>query len=153
INWSGLYWNRYGQGRTIMEKHAQRPIDKIEQVTTTADIKAMQSRVRDKLPIGFSHEVYAALNSYVTVADAKVVALIGGALTIAALLIAQQSLPWWAFAFNRASAVFLGSAAIIGVIGLYPRMPSSGSSVIFWEDIIRRASPNDYCNDIQKLDP
>jgi hypothetical protein len=92
-----------------------------------------------------ARQINGYLNHYVTVTDAKAIGLIAGVFASAAFLL--KDIPCSASGFfwvYCAAALFHAVAASLGLAAIYPRVPSMGTSVIFWEDINLRKSLGDY---------
>lgn len=92
------------------------------------------------------------LNHYVTVTDAKAIGIIAGVFAGSAFLL--KDIPCAAsriFFVYCLSALLHAIAASLGLAAIYPRVPSMGSSVIFWEDIYRRKELIDYLKDYKAI--
>lgn len=104
-------------------------------------------------PSGFGEGVNTYLNQHITVADAKIVALIGANLTISVLLLASQPSSYWTSISNWVAVITLGLSALLGVFALYPRLIGTEKGLIFWEDIASRKTPLEYLSAVQHLNP
>jgi hypothetical protein len=95
-----------------------------------------------------ARQINSYLNHYVTVTDAKAIGIIAGVFASAAFLL--KDIPCTAsgiFGVYCMAALFHAVAASLGLAAIYPRVPSMGTSVIFWEDINLRKSLGDYIKD------
>jgi hypothetical protein len=85
------------------------------------------------------------LNHYVTVTDAKAVGILAGVFASAAFLLKDipctASFAFWGYLVG---VLFHAATASMGLAAIYPRVPSMGTSVIFWEDIYQRKSLTEY---------
>ncbi len=54
--------------------------------------------------------------------------------------------------FNAVAVVTFGSAALIGVWAIYPRLDKKSGSPIFWEGIVSRATIGAYVQEVMQLD-
>lgn len=102
-------------------------------------------------PTGFAKGVADYLDHYITVADAKAGLLLGADVALATLLLnnlqsgANSPLASWG------AVLLYGASGLVGTAALWPRLPSAGRSLVFWEDIYRR-SPDDYRQAVAGLD-
>ncbi|HEV8578564.1 MAG TPA: Pycsar system effector family protein [Thermoanaerobaculia bacterium] len=100
---------------------------------------------------GVGKDINEYLAHFVTVADAKAGAFLGASLALATILIGDigKHMPWavgyWIALFSV--AVSITSAAV----ALFPRLPSSGISLLFWEDIRSRPSADAYEQEVLSL--
>lgn len=102
-------------------------------------------------PNGFGLGVNNYLNHYITVADAKAVAILTGAFAILAATIE----------FNANSCLLSIGILITYLLNiltiffclwtLYPRLGNSGKGLIFWESIRANTTPEEYCSKVSKL--
>jgi hypothetical protein len=102
-------------------------------------------------PNGFGQGVNNYLNHYITVADAKGVAILTGAFAILAAIIE----------FDSTSCIFSVGIVIAFILNLltiffclwtlYPRLGNSGKGLIFWESILANYTPEEYCKKVSKL--
>lgn len=91
------------------------------------------------------------LNHYVTVTDGKALGLLAGVFASAAFLLKDiPCVSSWVFWGYCIAVLFHLLTAAGGLITIYPRVPSIGSSVIFWEDINRYSSLTDYLKAFKK---
>lgn len=92
-----------------------------------------------------ARQINGYLNHYVTVTDAKAIGLLAGVFASAAFLLKDiPSGDCGVFCFYCVAALLHAVTASLGLAAIYPRVPSMGTSVIFWEDIHRRKSLVDY---------
>jgi len=103
-------------------------------------------------PIGFGHGVHGDLNQYVALADAKVGALVGASLAFAVLLFANPPSNNIATIANWGSALLFAVSALVGASALYPRLSKNNRSLIFWQGISYRKTPDDYWSELRGLD-
>ena len=104
-------------------------------------------------PVGFSKDVNAYLNSFVTLCHMKAGAVLGAALTLAGLLLRDVStfsrLEWW---MHYGSVGMLLGAAFFSASAIFPKLRARRGGVIFWEDIRDHATPEDYIASVSRLD-
>src|SRR5688500_9776158 len=86
-------------------------------------------------------------------ADANAGVLIAVDLTIGRFLLAQQPGGLYAYLFNVFAIVLLAISAFFGGLVIYPRILSSGTSLVFWGDIASRGGLNEYRKDLSVLGP
>ncbi|MEQ1934745.1 MAG: Pycsar system effector family protein [Fimbriimonadaceae bacterium] len=90
------------------------------------------------------------LNHYITVTDAKALGIVAGAFASGAFLLKDvpQSCSWVVVVYYV--GVLLHAATVwLGLSVIYPRVPTRGSSVVFWEDVQMRPSLRDYLKDFK----
>ena len=105
-----------------------------------------------KAPEGFSKGINDYLNLYILAADAKIFAILAAALVIAGILLSIKPNGTLPFAFNIFAVISLVSTVLTGIFVIYPRLPSQGDSVVFWEDIVRRKNLHEYRDDVKTID-
>lgn len=103
-------------------------------------------------PDGFGKGVNEYLNNYIRNADAKAGILVAADLTIGAYLLANQPSDFWACALSWLAIALFAISAVLGRFVVYPRTPSSGIDLIFWEDILSRDDVATYQRDLRSLD-
>jgi hypothetical protein len=87
---------------------------------------------------------------YVTVADAKASGLLVLNLALITLLIEHQIHLNTILCWIAIIGYFLSS--IISICVIFPRLPSGGDGLIFWEDILTRNNPEQYSHEFLKID-
>lgn len=137
-----------------LQTDALPPIESYAQDEITAEVmKHVRNDSLAKDSAGeFSVQVHQYLNRALTFADTKAFALVGANLTIATLLLSNQSSYFWILVFNAVAVVTFGSAALIGVLAIYPRLDKKSGSPIFWEGIVSRATIDAYVQEVMQLD-
>lgn len=104
-------------------------------------------------PHGFGKDVNEYLNNYVRNADTKAGAVIAADLTVGAFLIVNRPpAESCASVLVWVAVLLLVTSAIFGGLVIYPRVPSSGTSLIFWEDILARGGVDAYRGALNDLD-
>lgn len=103
-------------------------------------------------PQGFGKNVNDYLNHYVNVADAKAGAVLGAALTIAGLLLVNLPQAGLPLVFLWGAVVFFVLSVAASVAVVYPRTPSAGGGLLFWEDILSQGKLCDYYQELKKTD-
>ena len=104
-----------------------------------------------ELSNGFGQGVNNYLNHYVTVADAKAVAILTGAFAILAATIEFDSDCCY-FKIGIVLTFVLNILTILFcLLTLYPRLGSSGKGLIFWESIRTNKTPDEYSEKITNL--
>jgi len=103
-------------------------------------------------PEGFGKGVNEYLSHYVRNADAKAGVLVAANLTIGAFLLAHQPTGFCASIVHWLAIGLLVLSALFGGLVVYPRTPSSGDGLIFWEDILSRRGPEQYQEELKGLD-
>ncbi len=102
-------------------------------------------------PSGFGQSVNNYLNHYITVADAKGVAILTGAFAILAAII-EFDLTRNIFPLAILAAfLFNGLTIFFCLWTLYPRLGSSGKGLILWDSIRSYPNPKDYCRKVCSL--
>lgn len=102
-------------------------------------------------PGGFGQGVNNYLNHYITVADAKAVAILTGAFAILAATI-EFDLSCCLFKIGVVLTFILNILTIFFCLWtLYPRLGNSGKGLIFWESILANSTPEEYCAKVNKL--
>jgi hypothetical protein len=102
-------------------------------------------------PNGFGQGVNNYLNHYITVADAKAVAILTGAFAILAATIEFNS-DCCLLKIGIILTFILNILTIFFCLWiLYPRLGSSGKGLIFWESIRANLTPEEYSNKVNKL--
>jgi len=102
-------------------------------------------------PNGFGQGVNNYLNHYITVADAKAVAILTGAFAILAATIEFNS-NCCLFKIGVVLTFALNTLTIFFCLWtLYPRLGNSGKGLIFWESIRANSTPEEYSNKVNKL--
>lgn len=121
------------------------------EVTTSRPLEITNVTTNDGPPAGFGKGVNDYLNYYVTVADAKSIALMGVNITLSGLLVSNRPTALLPLALIWAAAICFVISALISAYELYPRLPTEGKGTIFWEDILTRATASAYQTDIRQL--
>ncbi len=91
------------------------------------------------------------LNHYITVMDTKASAFLAGNVAAASFLL--HDMPgqgWLRAAYVLALVLFADSVAVAGAV-IFPRLPATGSSIIFWGDIAARQGLNEYIADFNRI--
>ena len=103
-------------------------------------------------PPGFGKGVNDYLNHHVTLADAKAGAILAGSLALGGGLLnhVPASDPYRLFAVSLA---LLAISAAVCAFVVFPRLPSGGRGLIFWEDIRSRTTPESYAAEVARLEP
>jgi hypothetical protein len=102
-------------------------------------------------PNGFGQGVNNYLNHYITVADAKAVAILTGAFAILAATIEFDS-NGCLMSIGVLITFLLNILTIFFCLWtLYPRLGNSGKGLIFWESIRANSTPEEYCTKVSKL--
>lgn len=100
---------------------------------------------------GFGQGINNYLNHYVTVADAKAVAIMTGAFAILAATIEFDSNS----CIDKIGVIITYTLNIATIFfclwTLYPRLGNSGKGLIFWESIRANSTPEEYCQKVNKL--
>lgn len=94
------------------------------------------------------HEYYA---HHVDNADAKAGAILSLDIALGALILANLPRDPTAHAFSWLAVACDIVALAAGLWAIFPRLPSSGSSLILWEDVRRRPSAEDYADALTNL--
>jgi hypothetical protein len=102
-------------------------------------------------PTRFSQAVHEYLRNYVTVADAKIGALVTVNLAVIGLVVGHLPAECAARYVSFTALALLTLSTAAGGWGIFPRLPSEGAGVIFWEDIRRYASAASYVEAVAKL--
>lgn len=107
--------------------------------------KTPNSQVEKADELESARQINNYLNHYVTVTDAKAVGILAGVFASAAFLLKDipdtNCFAFWGYIFG---ALLHAVTASMGLAAIYPRVPSMGTSVIFWEDIYQRKSLTEY---------
>ncbi len=101
----------------------------------------------------FSKGVNDYLNHFVTVSDAKAVAILGGDIVLLGKLSEISRCSPIVFVFIIITGVIILSSVIFSVLAIYPRLPQKKKGLIFWENIKQYDSSKDYSLEVLKLKP
>lgn len=104
----------------------------------------------DNQLISFSTHIHQYLINYITVADAKASGLLILNLALITLLIESQSSINMILCWISIIGYFISSLISIWVI--FPRLPSEGNGMIFWEDILIRKTSEQYSQEFSSID-
>jgi len=103
-------------------------------------------------PKGFGEAVHSYLTQLVVVADAKAALLMTLALAVIGVLLTVNFATPVAVIAHWAGLLLLATSGSLGAFVIFPRLPSGGTGVIFWEDILKHGSPDGYLRYVQGLD-
>lgn len=93
---------------------------------------------------GAAKDINGLLNAYVTVMDTKASAFLAGNVAAATFLLRDLPPPGPArIAYISAMVLFAASTIVAGGV-IFPRVPPTGSSVLFWGDIARQPDFKSY---------
>lgn len=102
------------------------------------------------IPQGFGKGVNDYLNHYITVSDAKAVALLTLNFLIIQYLVKDHFCEVWNFPCHFIALVFLTLSILLAATELFPRLPHGDKGLIFWEDIIVHETPQQYENALKE---
>lgn len=110
-----------------------------------------ESQGWDAVPEYFGKDVNDYLNHYITVADAKAGAFLASSLVLGTLLVSQNYSSFGIRVLMFLSLIFLGLSALACAVVIFPRLPSGGNGLIFWEDIREHKSLDEYINELKSV--
>jgi hypothetical protein len=99
----------------------------------------------------FSRGVHDYYASYVNNADAKIGALVALNVAIAGLLLDDVPERCGALVLTWIAVALHAVATAVLLFGLYPRSGKPGTSPLFWNDVQRRSSGQDYADEVAAL--
>ena len=94
--------------------------------------------------IKIARQINGLLNHYVGVLDAKASAFLAGNVAAGGFLLREMpGALWWRLLFFTALGAYATSVLMAGAT-IFPRLPKTGNSVLFWGDIAATGSVKAY---------
>jgi hypothetical protein len=106
---------------------------------------------KDATPTGFSKAIHEYLRHYVNVADAKIGAFVTVNIAVVGLILGHLPTHCAARYVSFTALAILGLSSAAGGWAIFPRLPSGGAGLIFWEDIRRFPSADRYAEAVERL--
>ena len=78
--------------------------------------------------------------------------MLGADLTIAGLLLVNLPQTGLPLVLLWGAVILFGLSVAASVAVVYPRTPSAGDGLLFWEDILSRGKLCDYCEELKEAD-
>jgi hypothetical protein len=91
------------------------------------------------------------LNHYVTVFDTKASAFLAGNVAAASFLLREMPHPMCAKWLYFISLTFYATSVLMAGMTIFPRLPRSSKSVIFWGDISAHRDLETYASEFDKV--
>lgn len=94
--------------------------------------------------IEVAQQVNALLNQFVGVLDTKASMFLAGNIAAATFLLRDSTHEWWCHVLYFVSLTAYSASVVMAGVTIFPRLPKTGNSVIFWGDIAGHKTAESY---------